>query len=438
MSNEILGEGTYGCVIKPSLKCKGSKQIEYKGRVSKIMNKKDAIDEMKEMNKLKDIDNIEKFTIRTPINCKPVINNQFHTIVSQCTSDRVNQTYTKNPNNLAQLLIDDGGVDLSKFSKNIYPNLSLDDQKVFLTSFLHLFKGLKFFSDNDIIHQDIKSLNIVYNVSTGKIRYIDFGLAMSKKEFIQKSKFNKNTFAQSWSYYPPEFSCANYSSFAQSNRSKCKMLYRDYGSDNGQYKMFIKDLADSFDSYCLSLALTNLLKRLYHSPGNKISKDFLKQLNSLMQSYCESDLTMREYDLDTLIKQYGKLLKNHDIYTKAKPKPTPEILETANKLSIELKKENKQIRCPPSMPDFNPFTRKCVKKCKDEKVRNDKFRCVNKTKKATSNKPAKKYVISKELDNRKKKCAELNKDFNPITSRCNKKCKEEQQRDELFKCVHKH
>ena len=38
-------------------------------------------------------------------------------------------------------------------------------------------------------------------------------MVISKKEFIRQSKFNKNTHAQSWSYYPAEYSCANNKTF---------------------------------------------------------------------------------------------------------------------------------------------------------------------------------------------------------------------------------
>ena len=49
---------------------------------------------------------------------------------------------------------------------------------------------------------------------------------------------------------------------------------------------------------------------------------------------------------------------------------------------MNTKRENK---CPPSKPDFNPIAKKCTVKCKDGKVRNEKFRCVNnKTRKSKS------------------------------------------------------
>jgi len=440
MNHEILGEGTYGCVIKPYLKCKSNKKLDYIGRVSKIMREKDAKEELAEMDKIKNIDNIEKYTIRTPIKCKPKIDDKFDKIVSNCATNNVASTYNKDKNKLSQLLVDDGGLDLHKFSRKIYENLSLQDQKVFMTSLLHLFKGLKFFSENDIIHQDIKSLNIVYNVANGKIRYIDFGLAISKKEFIRSSKFNSNRMAQSWSYYPPEFSCANYNSFVNSSRAKCKELYADYGNSKNQYTSFINDLANSFDSYCLTLALKDLLRTIYHLRGNKINKQFLKHFNTLMIEYSESDLTMRRKNLDELIYKYKHYLNRYKIYTKAKPTPSPQIIEVAETLSLELTEKTKLVRCPPSMPEFNPFTRKCVKKCKDGKIRNDKFRCVqNKTKKKKSSTKDTQEIFNI-VDKKMKECKEKDKDYNPSTNRCVKKCKENQERiikDNQFKCVSK-
>ena len=46
-------------------------------------------------------------------------------------------------------------------------------------------------------------------------------------------------------------------------------------------------------------------------------------------------------------------------------------------------KPKQENNCPPSKPDFNPITKKCTKKCINDKVRDEKFRCVkNKTKKS--------------------------------------------------------
>jgi hypothetical protein len=48
-SSNVIGEGTYGCVHDPMLYCEDeSKNINMKDKVSKILLKKNAIDELKE------------------------------------------------------------------------------------------------------------------------------------------------------------------------------------------------------------------------------------------------------------------------------------------------------------------------------------------------------------------------------------------------------
>ena len=154
MKNEIVGEGTYGCVIKPALKCDKDTNItkkDYENRLSKVMRKKDAIEELEEMKKIQKIDGIEKFTIREPIYCKPELNARFNKIVKDCETQRVKDYYKYFKNDLSQLVIDDGGIDVNKFYKNVLPVIKKKKKNIFFTSILHLFKGLQFFSDNDII-----------------------------------------------------------------------------------------------------------------------------------------------------------------------------------------------------------------------------------------------------------------------------------------------
>lgn len=443
MKNEIVGEGTYGCVIKPALKCDKDTNItnkDYENRLSKVMRKSDAIEELEEMKKIQKIDGIEKFTIREPIYCKPELNARFNKIVKNCETQKVKDYYRYFKDDLRQLVIDDGGIDVNKFYKNVLPVISKEEKNIFFTSILHLFKGLKFFSENDIVHRDIKTLNIVYNIKTAKIRYIDFGMVISKKEFIRQSRTNKNRHAQSWSYYPPEYSCANNKTFK--NQKKCSDYNSEYGN---KYAAFINDIANSFDSYCLCLSLKSMIGWIKHDLLDY--KDFLKEFGQLMRNYSDKDLIIRSKDINQLINNYKNLLNKYNIYSTKAPTPSQKSIEIVNKLSLEIlekkkvqTKEKNLIRCPPSMPEFNPFTRKCVKKCTDGKIRNDKFRCVqNKTKKKKSvSKKPDEATKTDSINKKMRECREKDKDYNPLTNRCVKKCNENQKRiikDNQYKCV---
>jgi len=383
MSNEIVGEGTYGCVTNPSLACKRKKN--YTNKVSKVMKTIDARKEKKEFKLLESIPNIENYVINLPILCQPRLDETFRATVSKCETARVKTTFESNPSKLSLLLLENGGVNLSQFATNMYPIISAEEKNKFLTSILELFKGVAFFNQNNIIHQDIKAENIVYNIQNGFIKFIDFGLIVKKDAFIKQSKENKNQLAQTWHYFPPEFSCANRVTY--NNLAKCLKYRRDYGAD---YNAYINDIADSFDSYCLAFGLRRLFRQLGRKNDRKYNQFFVKSIN-LLNEYCDPDLFMRNKDLSALHTRYLELLKTHSIYTTKSPTPSLKSVELAETLSVKNTVDSNILRkCPKSLPDFNPLTRKCVRKCNPGKTRNVKFRCVKTRKVRNSSKQSSK------------------------------------------------
>jgi len=433
MENKIVGEGTYGCVVEPALECK--KPENYENKVSKVMRKNDAIEELKEYELLKSIPDINKYTVNVPVLCEPKLGVKFSTVVRECKGKRVRTAYQVNQKNLAILLMENGGLDLNNFTTNIFPKLDINDQNKFLTAILDAIKGVQFFNKVGIIHQDIKAGNMVYNLKTNKLKFIDFGLMITKEKFIRSSDSNQNTFAQTWDYYPPEFSCANFSDF--DDLDKCMQYRNDYAVQMREpdYDTFIEDMANTFDSYCLSLALKKLMSR--NLPiGYHEASPFFKEAKELFKKYCDENLMDRYDNLDDLINDYRKLLKTYGMYNKDTPTPSKEIIEEAETLSLKSDIFTSPIRptCPPKRPDYNPKTKKCMPECKEGKIRNANFRCVTKkqTPQKKTAKGTQKIRISKE-----QQCKNRNKDYNPHTNRCLAPCKPNQRRNEKFRCVSK-
>ena len=287
--------------------------------------------------------------------------------------------------------MENGGLDLNNFTTNLFPKLDIKDQNKFLTSILDAIKGVQFFNKMGIIHQDIKSGNMVYNINNNKLKFIDFGLMITKAKFIRSSGRNQNNFAQTWDYYPPEFSCANFSDF--DDLDKCMQYRNDYNENKEpDYDAFINDMANTFDSYCLSLALKKLMT--HNLPiGYREATPFFKEARELFKKYCDENLMDRYDNLDDLMNDYRKLLKTYGMYNKDAPTPSKEIIEEAETLSLKSDIFASPIipNCPPKRPDYNPKTKKCVAPCKYGKIRNANFRCV--TKKQTPQKN-KKYPIN--------------------------------------------
>ena len=311
----VIGEGTFGCVTKPSLKC--TTPQKYKQRVSKIMKFSDAQMEMNDMQFLAGIPNIDKYMIRIPTMCKPLLNKELKRAVASCKNKKVHSTYSKDKKQLRLLLLDDGGVNLDVFSSEIIQTLSKKDCCIFLTAILHLFKGVEFFRVNGIVHFDIKMQNIVYDVKSGKIRFIDFGMVVKKKEYLAQSLVNVNERAQSWSYYPPENSCAQ--KYIFDHGEKCK-VYRSRTS----FETFLEKTINTFDSYCLTYCLSKLFLKIEENTGNMFSSEFFHAVQPLLRQFCHPDVLRRNDDLDFLSTQYKKLLVDYGMYRDQKPKDLAE------------------------------------------------------------------------------------------------------------------
>jgi serine/threonine protein kinase len=204
---KIIGEGSYGCVHKPSLHCLNNlnKEINYKDYVSKIMKTKEAQTELKEFVVIGSYDPENEYHLGMPILCQPeltdiIINKE----ISKCKYIKSSEVTAK-PDNYKILLIKFGGPDLknlcnTELKKYLSTKARVKTDKFWLEVH-HLLKGLKFFRDNGLVHNDIKPQNILFNMKTGKLTYIDFGLMRSKQDIISSSKKSDNFLGiYHWSY----------------------------------------------------------------------------------------------------------------------------------------------------------------------------------------------------------------------------------------------
>jgi len=331
---KIIGEGTYGCVVKPSLKCNTSH--DYKNKVSKLMHEEDALAEQSEMKILNDIAGIKDYTMSYPELCKPKLDTKdlpynFLEIAGKCNVDVVKTALNnKKYHELSLLLLDDGGVDLHQFVNNIFNKLDLAQQNIFFTSIINLLNGLLFFIKNEIIHHDIKLANIVYNITTGDAKFIDFGLMTTKTKFIEQSIENKNGLAIIWDYFPPEISCANNDIY---KKEECKTLL---GSNSkGEYKQFLDTISDSIDGYCLSFALYDMFKIIRTQKMYKGNPEFIDKVINLLYKFVgesKPEGYKRKKDYQELRDSYHKFANEYQVIDKKKPTPSKEIRELSHKL----------------------------------------------------------------------------------------------------------
>jgi len=230
--SNIIGEGSYGCVLKPSLLC-GDKELSYKNKISKLMLNKDALEELKEYIMISKVDKQKNFYLGVPTKCK--LKKTMHALrsIRKCN---LTKKYLKNYDDLDRfslLVSADGGVDLKMLAKKI-DKLKVTPKNIkFVRQFweeVHrLFRGLLVFHKHSIIHHDLKPHNIVYNMEKNRMNFIDFGHMRNVDTEIKKSAISDN-----WIYeyafwnYPLEIQFLNkemYMDFAKKSEKEREEYY---------------------------------------------------------------------------------------------------------------------------------------------------------------------------------------------------------------------
>lgn len=197
-----LGEGSFGCVIVPNIKCIGSK-IKYNSKiktVSKLVgfkNKedlKDLHDEIRINELIKSFDPTNKYFITILEHCK-INTNDKDSIETRDNLSVQNYDYNAdkynkcilNKNRLNyNLIMPFAGLDLiDVINEPKYADkLSIVKNKLQYIIY-HLLKGIRYLHKHNIIHLDIKPDNIAIDITKEGLitqcAFIDFGLAYDIK-----------------------------------------------------------------------------------------------------------------------------------------------------------------------------------------------------------------------------------------------------------------
>lgn len=349
-----IGEGTYGCVYKPPIKCDdkfGLKKEDYKHKVSKILTTRAAKSEMNELAKVDKIDSKHKYSLETPFMCDP----DKKDAESKLKKYKCDPYENRKNEPFSLLLSDYGGKDLHNYcNMDVKSNLSTRKFNSFWKNALTLFEGIDDFLAHDFVHRDVKPSNILIKPS-GKMVFIDFGLSENIKDYINNigtkyvSKFH-------WSY-PIEygFFTASANDIEKINKASnneitelafhilknmthgFKMLENRLKPYKGLfyikqilvgveqipiYKNDIPRLIDeslrSFDTYGMGLTLNFMLNCFYDS-GYKMTEQFYNSMHNFCMSLCYPSLALRLKNIKEVIDIYKTILKENGINIKTKP-----------------------------------------------------------------------------------------------------------------------
>lgn len=473
--NNVIGEGSYGCVIKPSLKCKGSKQVDYKNKISKVMSKYHANEELREYSKIDKIDINDKYYLGVPEMCS--FDEKKRENIEAIRNCKINaDDFLNKLDNLSLLIMNDGGESLRSFADKV----SETKQKSFLLNCREyvekfwvqahvLLEGINLYLENKIIHHDMKPQNIVYEYKKNNIHFIDFGLMTTQDNILEKSEKNEYDLAiYHWSYplemfyynkekYIEFCDKKNKSAFFEDTLEKLndktydsslkdaikyffnfifhkkteykeefksffeknyrEMIVYNY-DDVNNYTKFMKDSTETMDIYGIGISffyvLNNTEKYLNKKMKERIKNLCFRMLNPDLFKRIKIRALLIEYGIileeSGLLEKYGKKIENHKLidYDYSVKIKTPTLdLRSIDMTEREIKEfiTNEELDCDPRKTfdkelkkcvtkeskkkkngvcpegkEFNPYTRRCNKKCKEGFSRNNKFQC-RKTKK---------------------------------------------------------
>jgi len=199
----ILGEGGYGCVHSPSLKCRHGKKVSYNNKVSKTLRKKHAKVELAEYHDIQRMDPDHRFFLGSPQSCEIDNHNGSNLLaIRECD---LGEAAIKRLSDYQLLIMRNGGINLEKMILNLRKTKPTKETTIqchlFLLETTRLFQGLCVFLDHGFLLQDVKPQNLVYNEKQNRLNFIDFGLMVKYETFVDEAKHSRRNFDTiHWSY----------------------------------------------------------------------------------------------------------------------------------------------------------------------------------------------------------------------------------------------
>jgi tRNA A-37 threonylcarbamoyl transferase component Bud32 len=208
---QLLNQGAYGCIYYPGFTCKGNASKNKKYVTKLELKDKTSINEIEISNIIKKIKNHTKYFSIIEKHCEIKLNTfKKKTTSSLSECDVVNNNEFIYNDFILSYVKYIHGKDIDNYIS------SIEIPVIYITKLLNtlntVLNSIKLLNKNNIIHFDLHSGNIMYNLKTNTPIIIDYGLSINLNNILSNPsnpdfrKLKKATFHYSPKHlnYPPE------------------------------------------------------------------------------------------------------------------------------------------------------------------------------------------------------------------------------------------
>lgn len=200
----LLGYGGFGCVFYPKFNCRTKKFNKKSKTVSKIQKRRwKSTHEIYISDLVKKIKDFEYYFVPILSSCNVSINKIKDDEIYDCPVIKENKDFysmeLKHINGMDYIDLIKQGDTVKKY-----------DTTELINDFVYLYRGIKILIKHSIVHFDMKSENVMYNIDTGRPMIIDFGLSISQKEIKKNLKHYFYVYDPTYYLWSPDIHLINF------------------------------------------------------------------------------------------------------------------------------------------------------------------------------------------------------------------------------------
>jgi tRNA A-37 threonylcarbamoyl transferase component Bud32 len=293
---KFINQGTYGCVFRPAINCKGN--LLKPNFITKIQSEKANSDkETKIGYKIKKIKGYSKYFAPILKTCNISLANIKNDEIKKC--DFIDNHTTKIISNKMKYVGDKTLLDYfihileEKLVNNTYLRISNSSNvqkciEAIFDCYLHLLEGIELLEENNIVHYDLKENNIMFDETQDYPIIIDFGLSFETSNLHNSNHQLYKKLDEAFYVYAPD-----YKTWCFEIHLICYIIH--YIKENElEDTISISFLNEGIDDIFRENLIFTHFRPLVNSNLEGHNETYAQSMKNFIKQYSDSNLSYRE------------------------------------------------------------------------------------------------------------------------------------------------